>query len=856
MMEQYELYCLVDRHFYDAPTKSAGTPDFAVSARPVPRGWDHQAGDIWMHYAPQGLALPSQGWKIHVSSCLEDAAPTLDRIWAYCVDRGLAFKFLRSETVLVMMNSKAAFRGSSGKLVTIYPSDEEQLELILKELDEVLTGVRGPYILSDLRYGDGPLFVRYGAFAERHCLSDAGERVLAIEDADGRLVPDPRGPVFAMPAWVTLPSYLEPHLAARNSVTTKELDYEIESVIQFSNGGGVYLGRHRDTGDRVVLKEGRPLAGLDNLRRDAVTRIEHERDILERLAGLDVVPTVEDYFVLGGHHFLVQEHIDGNSLQRLLVKRYPLTKPDPRPADLREYAEWAIAMLGRVADAVRRLHERGIVFGDLHPDNVLIDADDRLVLIDYEVATLAENRSRSALAHPGYAAPPDRYGVDVDDYALACLCLNLFAPQATMLLPLHAGKAGQLGDLIAGTFPVPRATIDRAVATVAGPGGSVLPSVPLPGRASWEEVRDALTRSIMAGADLDRGDRLFPGDVAQFHPGGGTSLAYGAAGVLYALHQTGAGRFPEYDDWLRKHALDAATGIGLYDGLHGVAHVLGELGYRQDALDAIDRSLTAPFDDRDSGLHSGLSGIALNLLHFADEPGLRAAATRLIDLVADRLGRVDDVPEISGDGNPRAGLMFGSSGAALLFLHAYERHADSGLLDLAETALRQDLRRCVRDEAGTLQVNQGWRTLPYLEEGSAGIAVVLDRYLRHRPDDELAADLAALRRVNRSRYFVQPGLFMGRAGLIASAALQADREDDVIAELVRGLGWHAVPYAGGLAFPGNQLLRLSMDLATGSAGVLLALGAALHEQPVALPFFGLPSAAESSTAPTSSRKEV
>ena len=37
-----------------------------------------------------------------------------------------------------------------------------------------------------------------------------------------------------------------------------------------------------------------------------------------------------------------------------------------------------------------------------------------------------------------------------------------------------------------------------------------------------------------------------------------------------------------------------------------------------------------------------------------------------------------------------------------------------------------------------LQVNQGWRTLPYLEEGSAGIALVLDRYLRHRPSDELA----------------------------------------------------------------------------------------------------------------------
>jgi len=42
----------------------------------------------------------------------------------------------------------------------------------------------------------------------------------------------------------------------------------------------------------------------------------------------------------------------------------------------------------------------------------------------------------------------------------------------------------------------------------------------------------------------------------------------------------------------------------------------------------------------------------------------------------------------------------------------------------------------------------------------------------------------------------------------------------------RALSWHALPYGGGLAFPGEQLMRLSMDLATGTAGVLLALAAA------------------------------
>ena len=88
-----------------------------------------------------------------------------------------------------------------------------------------------------------------------------------------------------------------------------------------------------------------------------------------------------------------------------------------------------------------------------------LDGNGRLTLIDFEVATRAEDKARSALAHPGYAALPDRQGVDVDRYALACGALGVFAPQATILLNLHPGKAFQLADMITES-PVPRATND------------------------------------------------------------------------------------------------------------------------------------------------------------------------------------------------------------------------------------------------------------------------------------------------------------------------------------------------------------------------------------------------------------
>jgi hypothetical protein len=62
---------------------------------------------------------------------------------------------------------------------------------------------------------------------------------------------------------------------------------------------------------------------------------------------------------------------------------------------------------------------------------------------------------------------------------------------------------------------------------------------------------------------------------------------------------------------------------------------------------------------------------------------------------------------------------------------------------------------------------------------------------------------------------------------------------------IAGLRWHALPFGGGIAFPGDRLLRLSMDLATGTAGALLAVGLA------SLPFLGPPNGTETPARPGS-----
>jgi serine/threonine protein kinase len=845
---RYDAYCAADPLFYDSlATVQHSAGDFPATRRSLPDGWSIRAHEDWMIAGPEGATLPRQGWKIHSSGRPENAQRILDTIWHYCVPRGISFKFLRSPQVLFMRNSKYSPRASSGKLAAIYPVDDAAAHTILTQLGALLAGEPGPYILSDLRWGDGPLYVRYGAFAHLYCVADDGDLVPALAGPDGALEPDRRQAVFSLPPWLELPAFLQPHLDARNAVTTNELPYRVTQVLHYSNAGGLYAAEDQRDGKRVVLKEARPYAGLDGRGDDAVIRLAREHEMLDRVADAGFTPRVHDRFRLGEHEFLALEYVDGDPLNRLIVQKYPLTDPDADETALREYTEFALSIHGQVEQAVRALHERGVVYGDLHMFNIMVRPDGRIALLDFEVAAPITEQRRPGLRNQGFAAPRDRVGAAMDEYALACLAIALFLP-LTPLLRLDRAKVRHFADVITEQFPVPRELLDRAVAVVEGRSaaspqvvGNRAWSVFDPDPDAWPAARDALVRAILGSATPERDDRLYPGDIEQFRLGG-LGLAYGAAGVLYALAESGADIPSAHREWLLKRAADPGFDPrhGFLDGLHGVAYVLDHLGERQPALDLVDRCLTGGWEGLGPDLAGGIAGIGLNLLHLAGRTGetsLRDAAFRAADLARDRLGDVDSIAEISGGRQPYAGLTRGSSGVALFFLRMYEATGDSAHLDLAATALRQDLRRCVTRPDGALEVNEGWRTMPYLAEGSVGIGLVLDHYLRHRRDDEFRDASAAIARAARSPMYVQPGLFAGRAGIVAYLALRGDPNlgNPDLAAQVRRLAWHALPYGGGLAFPGEQLLRLSMDLATGTAGVLLALAMAQHERPVSLP---------------------
>lgn len=361
---------------------------------------------------------------------------------------------------------------------------------------------------------------------------------------------------------------------------------------------------------------------------------------------------------------------------------------------------------------------------------------------------------------------------------------------------------------------------------------------------SAHELEQALVAAIRASATPERTDRLFPGEPTALHDGGYT-LAHGAAGVLYALTAAGHETDPEHHEWLWQATHRAVQPRpGLYDGLHGAAHTLSLLGRPDQALDTLNRAVDLTTDATPSGLHDGLAGIGLNLRHLAqtlDTPRLHTYALEAGERLATCLNGVTRASA------GRTGLMRGWSGPALFFLGLHEDTGESRYLDLARRAVHLDLDH-FPGTARTPAPSDGSPPLPTLGAGGAGITVALAAYLRHRPEEALTDPLDALHTAPDLDFTVYSGLLTGRAGLAAALAHNraVERDPGLAAALtshIRDLAWHALPHEGGIATFGAQNMRLSMDLATGTAGILHALRTVTDGLPV-LPLLSRPRGRE------------
>lgn len=822
----YPVFARADRVFYDHPGRRAPLPDDRPFVVDIDSSWGRVDDGIWSYFAPPAAGLPEQGWKVHLSTTPDAAVPMLQIVSAYCRRERLAFKHLSSASVLASSNAKDAGREGSGKFVTIYPVSVDRLHRTLIDLGCLTAHLDGPHILSDLRWREGPVFVRYGGF-HRMFVEIDGVQTPAIRHPDGHLVADLRRPGFEPPAWVDLPPFLRDLADELRELRPPTGFPQITGVLHHSNAGGVYTAA--DAGRDVIVKEARPHAGITPDGLTAVERAEREAGILRRLPRRGTVSLIREVAALG-HRYLVLERALGVPLHQAVVARHPLVSAAVDETAVDAYREWAEAIGDRVRAIVEDVHAAGVSHGDLHPGNVLIDDDGGITLIDFEMARPVAENAPVAIGAPGFVAPDfvtadARGGAAADLFAMRRLQLFLFAPLAP-LLDLHPAKEAEVRAWVTERFRL----ADRPAFTPAAADPALGPLV------------DDVARQLIADATPDREDRLWPGDPAQFDEPP-YALAHGALGPLIALH-TATGTVPEpLVSWAERATRSTPARSGLLDGLAGAAAAWEMLGRPDVADDALARCLDSPLRWEAPGLYGGAAGTALGLLRVADRhPELIGHARRIFDEVAERAGgwrERSSAPVATGAG----GLLRGPSGAALLALALYDRTGERVLLDVAEAAIRADLARCVPTADGSLQMNEGWRLLPYLGSGSAGVAHALAALIERDPASPLAPEFDALDLAAHPEFVLESGLFQGRSGLMLFLAGSGPTTADRAAALrrhARSLALHAIPRPSGVGYPGRALLRLSCDLATGSAGVLWTLASLRDGRRLSVPFLDLP----------------
>ncbi|MEW1771950.1 class III lanthionine synthetase LanKC [Streptomyces sp. NPDC086777] len=868
------------RWFEDFGRRAPGSEHLSVYWAAVPGDWRTWRRGYWLIAEPPAAPVTGEGWKLHVSATSRTSTETLRRALPVLRDAGVRFKFLMDPLAVREANGKSFPRASSGKFITVYPADDSQFLAVAAELTEALRDFDGPYVLSDRRCpGSKVVSYRYGGFVSRFALGPLGLRNLMMQAPDGSLVPDVRTPFWTAPSWARDP-YAGPEQAARTAADGSSGGgrgllngrFRVESALAFSNRGGIYRGVDTETGADVVLREARPGVEVGPEGIDAVELLRHEHELLTELAGTGLFVRPVAFFEQWEHAFIAEEHVEGDHLGHLSVAHNPLYGLDLTPAALTDYYDRFRLLWLQVADAIAACHERGIVLGDLSPTNIMVTADDRIRVIDLESAFHEDRGGGAGLGTPGTvtrrAVAAGRGDRRSDYYALGgiMLCCVLTCQQNDLVdhavplrlldavaadLALPAELVALVKDLYDEDAPLPDPAALRRRLTDLPLTTAWHRPPPLAHRVTPDEENsadlhrriaatlDGVTEYLHRTADPHREDRLFPADMLVFETNP-LSVAHGAYGCLHALHATGREVPDTFLAWaLRRPTGHTALPPGLYYGSAGVAWVLSALGHRETAARVLHDAAGHPLMYAEPGVLTGAAGHGMACLRLWRDTGDAGFLDRAREIGAHlaRTARHDN-GRAHWPGSGRhvpVGYGEGASGVAMFLLALHAATGDPAVLELGRAGLEFDLACGIYSPTGLLSFpavaadgEPATVLRHYWDEGTAGILTALLRYHHVTGDEALGKRVAELLPDVRRTYTTFPQLFHGLSGLgnvlldayefLGDPELLGDAERAAEAVLCS-----AVRRPEGVVFPGEQTVRESCDLATGSAGVALFL---------------------------------
>ncbi len=170
--------------------------------------------------------------------------------------------------------------------------------------------------------------------------------------------------------------------------------YQVVGCLAYGGMGWVYLAQDRNLSDRWVVLKGL----LNSGDHDAVAAAIAERRFLAQVDH-PLIVQIYNFVTFDGAGYIVMEYVGGTSLRQVLAERWQAAgRADPLPVDQ------ALAYVLEVLPALSHLHERGLLYCDLKPDN-LVCLGDGVRLIDLGGVRRLDDTVATLFGTVGYQAP-------------------------------------------------------------------------------------------------------------------------------------------------------------------------------------------------------------------------------------------------------------------------------------------------------------------------------------------------------------------------------------------------------------------------------------------------------------------